>query len=138
MIKAVSGMYGRAIIAAIGTTQRALERAATTVMTEAIARRGTSGSTCIAKLGSALPELLLKTLIQSNHRFDENVNETRTMAPVAASATKRLRHSRRARNHSRPIPGVTFVSSRNEYVHGHRNPATTASVMGRKMLPLER
>ena len=32
-------------------------------------------------------------------------------AAVAATAMAELRHSRRTPNHSRPRPGVTFVSS---------------------------
>ena len=51
------------------------------------------------------------------------------------NAIASARHSRRNANHSKPIPGVTFVSRTNDQVAGHWKPLTIASASRIWMLP---
>ena len=57
------------------------------------------------------------------------------MTAVNPSAMARLRHSRRAANHSKPTPAVGLVSSTTDQVQGWRNPSTIAAAMSRCTLP---
>ena len=57
------------------------------------------------------------------------------MAAVAPSAIASSRHSRRTTNHSKPMPGVIFVSSTSAHIHGQRNASTMAAASRRWMLP---
>ena len=81
-------------------------------------------------------ERLTRTSIHSAQSDGLIANETATIAAVAPSAIARFRHSRRTANHSSPTPGVTFVSSTNAHVAGHRNPTTIATAMNAWMLPI--
>ena len=54
---------------------------------------------------------------------------------VAPAAIASERHSRRTANQRRPMPGVTFVSSTNDQVAGHRKPRTIAAASRSVMLP---
>ena len=62
-------------------------------------------------------------------------NETATTTAVPPRAIARLRHSRRTTNHSSPTPGVIFVSSTIDQVHGQRKPSTMAAARTRWTLP---
>ena len=82
-----------------------------------------------------LPVLAASRSNQANQLCGISTNETATIAAVDPSAIASDRHSRRSANHSRPTPGVIFVSSTKAQVHGHRNPHTIATVSRSEMLP---
>ena len=52
------------------------------------------------------------------------IHEPAAMAAVAASPIASERHSRRAANQSRPMPGVTLVISAKPHTNGKRKPRT--------------
>ncbi len=80
-------------------------------------------------------EVTIRERTQSIHMPGAMTAETTTNAAVAPSAMASERHSRRTANHSRPIPGVTFVSSTNDQAAGQRKPSTMAVASSRWMLP---
>src|SRR4029078_6684853 len=79
-------------------------------------------------------EWLTRTSIHSAQSDGLVANDTATIAAVAPSTIARLRHSRRTANHSTPTPGVTFVSSTNAHVAGHRKPTTLSIALHARRL----
>ena len=81
------------------------------------------------------PRDVVSSAIQSRHASAAaRMIETAAMARVVPSAMP-SGHSRRTRNHNRPTPGVTFVSSGSAQVADQRKPATIAAAISRWTLP---
>lgn len=125
---------GRAIMAATGTVQRCSCRAPQMTSAMPSGRRTVIGTGTAAQVPD-LPALSRRTSIQVGHGDGVSAKETATMAAVAHRAIASARHSRRTRNHRRPMPGVILVRSTKDHVAGHRNPSTIATASRREMLP---
>src|SRR6185436_520999 len=134
MLKAPYHSAGSAIIAATGTVQRRSVVAPQTTTTTATGRRASSGIGTAAHVPSR-PDTVLSTVSQSDQAFGMNTAEATMIMPVATSAVASWFHSRRTANHSRPTPGVTFVSSTNDHAAGQRKPTTTATAIRISMFP---
>src|SRR3954447_25056122 len=108
---------GSAIIDAAGTTQRRFVRAPQTIRATATGRRNQKGIGTAAQVPSR-PAAELRTENHSAQAAGMKTADTAMTPSVAPRAIPSDRHSPRTANQSRPIPGVTFVSSTNAQVAG--------------------
>ena len=95
---------GTASAAATGTVQRASRVAPHQTIAAAIGSRSQSGMGR-AGHGGGVPAESSSIVTQPTHSAGTSTNVTATIAAVAPSAMPSWRHSRRATNHSSPMPG---------------------------------
>ncbi len=105
--------------AAIRTVHRWLPRAPHATRAAAKTMRNDSGS----QPEGSCP--LVRNSTQAAHWFGNSSQVMVTRAPVAPNAMNSELHSRRTANHSKAIPGVTFVKIAKHQAQGCRNPMTT-------------
>ena len=121
MASSITQLYhhiaGMASHAATATVHGRSVRAPHTTSRNAAGRRIQSGmGMALGAIG--LLDSAMSSSIHSRHIQGASRNDTPAMIAVAPRAMARERHSRRTANQTRPMPGVTLVSSTNDHVQG--------------------
>src|SRR5687768_14797280 len=108
---------------ATGTVHRLSVLAPQMISAAAIGRRIRNGIGTYG-IGGGVPKLWVAKRMKSSQSRGPRMTETTMTASVAPAPIARDRHSRRAANQSRPIPGDSLVKIGNAHRAGHRKPST--------------